>query len=74
MENIEGMFISDEEFLFLALSVVERKDLVYDAEHVGGRTAGHAGVRYQLPIRRAGLFCQTLYVCGTCPACKVRLP
>jgi hypothetical protein len=37
------MFISDEKFLFLALSLVERKDLVYDAQHGGGRVAGHVG-------------------------------
>jgi hypothetical protein len=49
------MFISDEEFLFSALSLVERKDLVHDAEHGGGRVAGHVGGRYQRTIRRASL-------------------
>ena len=60
---MERVFIGDEEFLFLALSLVEHKDLVYDAENVGGRTAGYGGVRYQRTITRAGLLHHTLYVC-----------
>jgi hypothetical protein len=62
-EDVGGVFIGDKEFLFLALSLVEHKDLVYDGGHVGGRGAGHVGVRYQRTIRRAGLLHQTLYVC-----------
>lgn len=49
MENAEGMFISGE-MLLLTISLVERKDLVYDDQHGGGRAEGHTGVRYQLPI------------------------
>jgi len=50
VEDIEVMFISGEEFLLLVLSSVERKDLVHDDQHDRGRTAGHAGARYQRPI------------------------
>lgn len=60
VENTEGMFISEEKILLLTLSVVERKDLVYDDQHGGGRAAGHTGVRYQLPISEQTALCQTL--------------
>jgi hypothetical protein len=54
------MFISGEKILLLALSLVERKDLVYDDQHGGGRSAGHTGVRYQLLISGQTALRQTL--------------
>jgi hypothetical protein len=53
VENAEGMFISREKILFLALSVDERKDLVDDDQHGGGRATGHLGGQISAPDKRA---------------------
>lgn len=60
VENTERMFISGERILLLALSLVERKDLVCDDQHGGGRATGHTGVRYQRRISGQTALRQTL--------------
>lgn len=79
LKNIEKMFISGEECLLLALSMVERKDLVHDDQHGRGRTTGRVGVRYQgqisgRPLSVQAVARQEIYLCGPHHTLLTRTP